>query len=95
VVVAEVMSKPAVMVPPGMKVAQVARTMLDKGVRAVVVVEERQMLGIISEMDLLVRNAHLHSRRISASWRISCLSVGIATWTMSCDGCWRSRRERS
>ncbi len=57
---AEVMSKPAVTVPPDMKVAQVARTMLDKAVPAVVVVEDGQMLGIISEMDLLVRNAHLH-----------------------------------
>src|SRR5579884_1006047 len=59
-VVAEVMSKPAVTVPPDMKVAQVARTMLDKAVPAVVVVEDGQMLGIISETDLLVRNANLH-----------------------------------
>ena len=58
--VAEVMTKPAVTVPPDMKVAEVARTLLDKGVRAVVVLENGRLAGIITETDLLVRNAHLH-----------------------------------
>lgn len=59
--VAEVMSKPAVAVPPDMSVADVASTLLKHRVRAVPVVDPSgKLLGIISDMDLLVRNAHLH-----------------------------------
>jgi len=58
--VAEVMTAPAVTVPPDMKVADVARTLLDHAVRAVPVVEDGRLLGIITEMDLLVRDAKLH-----------------------------------
>jgi CBS domain-containing protein len=47
-------------VPPGMKVRDVARTMLDHDVRAVPVVGQAgELLGIITETDLLVRDANL------------------------------------
>jgi CBS domain-containing protein len=59
--VGEVMTAPATSVPPEMPVAEVARTLLDRGVRAVPVVDgSHKLLGIVSEMDLLVRNAKLH-----------------------------------
>ncbi|HLQ31647.1 MAG TPA: CBS domain-containing protein [Chloroflexota bacterium] len=58
--VGEVMTTPPVTVPPEMAVAKVARTLLDKGVRAVPVIEQGRLIGIITETDLLVRNAHLH-----------------------------------
>jgi CBS domain-containing protein len=58
--VAEVMTTPAVTVPPDMQVATVARTLLDHGLRAVPVVENGKLIGIITESDLLVRDANLH-----------------------------------
>jgi CBS domain-containing protein len=58
--VGEVMTRPAVAVPPEMKVAAVARTLLDHGLRAVPVVEAGRLIGIITETDLLVRDAKLH-----------------------------------
>jgi len=58
--VAQVMTKPAVTVPPEMTVAEVARTLLDGQVRAVPVVDAGTLVGIITETDLLVRDANLH-----------------------------------
>ncbi|MFI5266723.1 MAG: CBS domain-containing protein [Chloroflexota bacterium] len=58
--VGEVMTTPAVTVPPDMKVAAVARTLLDHALRAVPVVENGSLIGIITETDLLVRDAKLH-----------------------------------
>ena len=53
------MTTPAIAVPPDMKVAAVARTLLDHGLRAVPVVEDGRLIGIITETDLLVRDAKL------------------------------------
>ena len=59
--VSEVMTAPAVAVPPDMTVGQVARTLLDQSLRAVVVVDAGGgLLGLITETDLLMRNARLH-----------------------------------
>jgi len=59
--VGEVMTKPAVTVSPDVTVSQVARTLLDHGIRAVPVADEAgKLLGIITETDLLMRNARLH-----------------------------------
>jgi CBS domain-containing protein len=58
--VGEIMTSPAVTVGPEVKVAAVARMLLDHGVRAVPVVENGgRLVGIITETDLLVRNAKL------------------------------------
>lgn len=58
--VGDVMTTPAITVPPDMTVGKVAQRMLDKSVNAVPVVDNGRLVGIISETDLLVRNAHLH-----------------------------------
>lgn len=59
--VGEVMTTPAVTVPADAAVSQVARTLLDHGLRALPVVDASgKLVGIISETDLLVRNAKLH-----------------------------------
>ena len=59
--VREVMTAPAVTVAPDTAVGTVARTMIDRGVGAVAVVDSRAVLvGIITESDLLVRQATLH-----------------------------------
>lgn len=54
------MSKPAITVAPDMKVGDVARTLLDHGLRAVAVVEAGRLIGLVTETDLLVRDAKLH-----------------------------------
>jgi CBS domain-containing protein len=58
--VGEVMTTPATTVPPEMTVATVAKILLDHGLRAVPVVEAGRLIGIITETDLLVRDAKLH-----------------------------------
>ena len=58
--VGDVMTAPAMTVPPDMTVAAVARMLLDHSLRAVPVVEGRRMIGIITETDLLMRDAKLH-----------------------------------
>src|SRR5581483_11948671 len=59
--VREIMSTPAVAVSPRTEVAEVARTMLDRSVRAVVVTDSGgKLAGLITETDLLMRNANLH-----------------------------------
>ena len=59
--VADIMSVPPVVVPPDLSVGRVARTMVEKGVRAVAVADTSgRLLGIITETDLLVRHARLH-----------------------------------
>ncbi|HEU0166715.1 MAG TPA: CBS domain-containing protein [Chloroflexota bacterium] len=58
--VREVMSLP-VTVAPGATVPDVARTFLERGVRGVAVVDgSGKLTGLITETDLLVRNANLH-----------------------------------
>lgn len=54
------MTRPAVTVAPELPVAAVAQTMLELRVRAVLVVEAGKLAGIITETDLLMRNARLH-----------------------------------
>jgi CBS domain-containing protein len=59
--VGEVMTTPAVTVSSDMKVSDVARTLLNHGLRALPVVDASgKLVGIISETDLIVRNAKLH-----------------------------------
>ncbi|MBV8087860.1 MAG: CBS domain-containing protein [Chloroflexi bacterium] len=59
--VGEVMTTPAVTVAPEASVSQVAQRMLDHNVRALPVVDgDGKLLGIITDTDLLVRNARLH-----------------------------------
>jgi len=59
--VGEIMSAPAITASPGLPVAQVARQMLDHQLRAIPVVDPSgKLLGMVSESDLLVRNAKLH-----------------------------------
>ena len=58
--VREVMSPP-ITVAPSAAVPEVARMLLEKGVRGVAVVDGSGTLaGLITETDLLVRNANLH-----------------------------------
>jgi CBS domain-containing protein len=58
--VREVMSPP-VTVAPEAPVPEVARMLLDRGVRGVAVVDgSGKLAGLITETDLLVRNANLH-----------------------------------
>lgn len=56
------MTTPAITVPPSLSVAKVARMLLDHGIRALPVVEPDggALMGIITETDLLMRNAKLH-----------------------------------
>jgi len=59
--VGEVMTTPAVTVSPEAPVSQLARLLLDHDLRALPVVDHSgKLLGIVSETDLLVRNAKLH-----------------------------------
>jgi CBS domain-containing protein len=58
--VSDVMTTPAMTVPPDMSVGKLAQIMIENDLRAVPVVDNGRMIGIVSEMDLLVRNAHLH-----------------------------------
>ncbi len=59
--VTEVMTKPAITVQPETSVQAVAALLLESHVRAVAVVDGKGKLqGIVSESDLLVRNAKLH-----------------------------------
>ncbi|MBV8084327.1 MAG: CBS domain-containing protein [Chloroflexi bacterium] len=58
--VREIMSPP-VTVSSGAAVPEVARTLLEKGVRGVAVLDgSGKLAGLITETDLLVRNANLH-----------------------------------
>jgi CBS domain-containing protein len=51
--VADVMSEPAVGATPGMDVAELARLMLEHGVRGACVVDGKRLVGIVTRRDML------------------------------------------
>ena len=51
--VREVMSSPVVAVPPGMPLKEVANVLVTRGISAVPVVDDDELVGILSEADLI------------------------------------------
>ena len=51
--VREIMSSPAVTVPPGMRLKEVADLLVSHGISAVPVVDGGELVGIVSEADLV------------------------------------------
>jgi CBS domain-containing protein len=51
--VREVMSSPVITVPPGMALKEVARVLVARGISAVPVVDDDELVGILSEADLI------------------------------------------
>lgn len=56
----EIMTKDVAAVTPDTKVSEIARLMVEHGYSGVPVVDGKELVGIVTEMDLVVRNAHLH-----------------------------------
>lgn len=62
--VREIMSSPALFVPPDARVGAVARLMVDSDVSGVPVVDAAgKVVGMVTESDLVVRNANIHFPR--------------------------------
>ena len=51
--VRDVMSSPVVTVPPGMRLKEVAALLVTHGISAVPVVDDGELVGILSEADLV------------------------------------------
>jgi CBS domain-containing protein len=51
--VRKVMSSPVVTVPPGMRLKEVAKVLVTRGISAVPVVDDGELVGILSEADLV------------------------------------------
>jgi CBS domain-containing protein len=65
--VREIMSSPAITVGPTTNIREVARTMRENIISGVPVVDDNgTLLGIITEMDLIARNAPVHEPRYIA-----------------------------
>ncbi len=58
--VADIMTRNVLVVGPQTPVTEIARIMWAHGVSGLPVVEGGRVVGIVTELDLLVRNAHLH-----------------------------------
>ncbi|MBI2954253.1 MAG: CBS domain-containing protein [Chloroflexi bacterium] len=58
--VSEIMTKDVVTVSPDAKVGEIARLMIEKGITGLPVVVGNRVIGIVTETDLVARNAHLH-----------------------------------
>ncbi|MCC6454934.1 MAG: CBS domain-containing protein [Caldilineaceae bacterium] len=65
--VREIMSSPAITVSPTTNIRDVARTMRENIISGVPVVDDNDtLLGVITEMDLIARNAPVHEPRYIA-----------------------------
>jgi CBS domain-containing protein len=65
--VREIMSSPAITVGPATNIREVARTMRENIISGVPVVDDNDtLLGVITEMDLIARNAPVHEPRYIA-----------------------------
>lgn len=58
--VADLMTRSVLVVGPRTPVTEIARLMWEHHVSGVPVVDEGRVIGIVTELDLLVRNARLH-----------------------------------
>ena len=58
---ADIMTREVVAVPPNMPIAEVAKTMRDQRVHRVLVIENRELLGVLTTFDLL--RAFVRDRR--------------------------------
>lgn len=58
--VSEVMTKDVITVAPETKVGEIARIMVEKAISGVPVVSDGRLVGMVTEVDLVARNAHLH-----------------------------------
>lgn len=61
--VSEIMTKDVVAVTPDTRVSAIARLMVEKAISGIPVVVDSRVVGIVTETDLVVRNAHLHFPR--------------------------------
>ena len=63
----EIMTRPAITVGPEIKIPEIARIMREQHISGVPVVDAAgQLLGLITELDLIERNAPLHEPRYLA-----------------------------
>ncbi len=58
--VSEIMTKDVVTVTPDTKVSAIARLMVEKAISGIPVVIDSRVVGMVTEVDLVARNAHLH-----------------------------------
>lgn len=62
--VREIMSSPVSTIAPTTEVRAIARLLVDNGISSVPVVDDQgQVVGMVTESDLIVRNANLHFPR--------------------------------
>ncbi|MCL5960337.1 MAG: CBS domain-containing protein [Chloroflexi bacterium] len=58
--VSDIMTKEVIAVTPDTSVSEIAKLMVDKDISGVPVVVDGRVVGIITETDLVARNAYLH-----------------------------------